>query len=391
MNLREWASNNEEVNSLFSSEDRAEVKSMKVLGLNGTWKVILFHIVLQKCYAIVFMLPKREILKYIASIFDPLGLISPVILDAKYFLQELWNKHLEWDDALSDDDQKKWISLEKQLMNVEHVCIPRSISANCSQLVEYRIVCFCDASQKAYAVAVYLHQRSEDTTKVDLIFSKTRLVPLKKLSITRLELLALVIGLRCLQFVKSHLHLPILDSSIWTDSQCVLHWLHTKKQLSVFVKNRVNEIKKISENVTISYVPSKDNPADIASRGQNLMNNKLWWEGPAWLKSEPGEWPQFKVPHNNKEDNSYESEIRKLKKPSEISLVQPSRGTNTIENTSSDENTGLLTINSQRFSSLTKLLRVTALVLRFCEKTTKEKYQQGISHVTKLKSLKTCR
>jgi hypothetical protein len=348
---------------------------MKVLGLEWNLEsdTLSYRSAKMLCHSL--HATKREILKYIASIFDPLGLISPVILDAKYFLQELWNKHLEWDDALSDDDQKKWISIEKQLMNVEHVCIPRSISANCSKLVEYRIVCFCDASQKAYAVAVYLHQRSEDTTKVDLIFSKTRLAPLKKLSITRLELLALVIGLRCLQFVKSHLHLPILDSSIWTDSQCVLHWLHTKKQLSVFVKNRVNEIKKISENVTISYVPSKDNPADIASRGtlcQNLMNNKLWWEGPAWLKNEPGEWPQFKVPHNSKEDNSYESEIRKLKKPSEISLVQPSRGTNTIENTSSDENTGPLTINSQRFSSLTKLLRVTALVLRFVRKLQKK-------------------
>ncbi|XP_060601995.1 uncharacterized protein LOC132755202 [Ruditapes philippinarum] len=180
MNLREWASNNKEVNSLFSPEDRAEVKSMKVLGLEWNLESDTLSYLSAKMLCHSLHATKREILKYIASIFDPLGLISPVILDAKYFLQELWNKHLEWDDALSDDDQKKWISLEKQLMNVEHVCIPRSISANCSKLVEYRIVCFCDAPQKAYAVAVYLHQRSEDTTKVDLIFSKNTFSTFKK-------------------------------------------------------------------------------------------------------------------------------------------------------------------------------------------------------------------
>jgi hypothetical protein len=113
MNLREWASNNEEVNSLFSPDDRAEVKSMKVLGLKWNFESDTLSYRSAKMLCQSLHATKREILKYIASIFDPLGLISPVILDAKYFLQELWNKHLDWDDALSDDDQKKWISLKK--------------------------------------------------------------------------------------------------------------------------------------------------------------------------------------------------------------------------------------------------------------------------------------
>ncbi|XP_060570619.1 uncharacterized protein LOC132728915 [Ruditapes philippinarum] len=82
MNLREWASNNEEVNSLFSPEDRAEVKSMKVLGLEWNLESDTLSYRSAKMLCQSLHATKREILKYVASIFDPLGLISPVILDA---------------------------------------------------------------------------------------------------------------------------------------------------------------------------------------------------------------------------------------------------------------------------------------------------------------------
>ena len=76
---------------------------------------------------------------------------------------------------------------------------------------------------------------------------------------------------------------------ILTNSLCVLHWLQTKKPLSVFVANRLKEIRPL-EGVTIKHVPCEDNPADLATRGKSprQLSSSIWWNGPKWLK-EPEE------------------------------------------------------------------------------------------------------
>lgn len=141
-------------------------------------------------------------------------------------------------------------------------------------------------SASAYAATVYLFQKgSTSESRADLLFSKTRLAPLKTLEIPRLELMAVPIGVRCVSFVKEQLKLQIEEIDLWTDSQCVLKWIAPNKTLSVFVGNR---IKKISNqgDITFHYSKSRENPADIASRGtplQNLCENRLWWHGPMWL------------------------------------------------------------------------------------------------------------
>lgn len=117
--------------------------------------------------------------------------------------------------------------------------------------VEYRLLCFSDAPEKAYAAVIYLNEMSGQRSTTNLVFAKSRLTPLKKMSIPRLELLAVVIGLRCLKFVREQIKLPIYQSYLWTHSQCVLHWINSKKPLSVFVLNRVKEIND-STGISIS-------------------------------------------------------------------------------------------------------------------------------------------
>ncbi|XP_065896198.1 uncharacterized protein [Dysidea avara] len=101
---------------------------------------------------------------------------------------------------------------------------------------------------------------------VDLIFSKTRLVP-QNMTIPRLELMGVLIGVRALKFVTSELH------------------LQSKKPLSAFVTNRLKEIKSLKE-VTFKHVSSEDNPADLATRGKSPreLTSSIWWMGPTWLK-----------------------------------------------------------------------------------------------------------
>ena len=100
----------------------------------------------------------------------------------------------------------------------------------------------CDASEKAYATAINLKTLYEGKADVNLLFSKSRIAPKQKMSILRLKLLALLIGMRSLKFVSKELKLENTKIIVWTDSQFVLNWIKIKKPLSVFVRNRLTEI-----------------------------------------------------------------------------------------------------------------------------------------------------
>ena len=217
----------------------------------------------------------------------------------------------------------------------------------------YSLVCLCDASAKAYGTTIYLHQALSDDCKVDLIFSTTRLAP-QKSTIPRLELLGVPIGTQALKFVQRELHIPISSKVLWTDSQCVLHWLQSKKPLSVFVTNRLREIKSL-EGVSIRYVPTEENPADLATRGKSpseLMNS-IWWNGPHWLSQTVERWPYPKMP----EDNSQAQELLSgAKVLFEAKLVVG-------ENPEGKAIADLSDIKAERFSSLRKLLRTTAWIV----------------------------
>ena len=152
---------------------------------------------------------------------------------------------------------------------------------------------FSDASINCYSTAVYLRSFDEPSSKTNLIFAKTRLVPAnkgkskcKKLTIPRLELKATLIGVCAANFVTRKLNVSIDERILWTDSQCVLHWLKTKKPLTIFVENRIKEIQS-QKNTSFCYIASGRNPSDYATRGLSIADIKecsLWWHGPNWLR-----------------------------------------------------------------------------------------------------------
>ena len=162
-------------------------------------------------------------LKSIATVFDPLGFFTPATLRGKLFLQDLWASKKEWDEKLDEVMLHKWMKLQKEMECISMVTIPRFIgNSNC------QLLCFCDASTKAYASVIYL---SSDAG-VNLLFSKARVAPIKKLGTPRLELLAVLIGVRMLNFVQEQLQLSMETKFLWTDNQCVLHWIMNKKPLT---------------------------------------------------------------------------------------------------------------------------------------------------------------
>ena len=182
---------------------------------------------------------KRNVLKEIASIYDPIGLLCPVILRGKVLMQSLWKKQLDWDDELDTAEQIKWSDIKSDIEGIGQVEIIRCIRKECEN--KYDLVCFCDASAVAYACAVYLNQ-CDGTRSSHLVFSKARLEPVKTMTIPRLELMAVLIGTRSLQFVREHLKLHFETLVILTDSQCVLGRIKSEKTLPTFIRNRVQEI-----------------------------------------------------------------------------------------------------------------------------------------------------
>ncbi|MCG8029443.1 MAG: hypothetical protein N0E40_15975, partial [Candidatus Thiodiazotropha taylori] len=163
---------------------------------------------------------------------------------------------------------------------------------------------------------------------------------------------------------------------LWIDSQCVLSWIRSKKLLSSFVENRVNEIRS-HEDISFHYIPSKDNPADIASRGvsvDDLLDNQLWWLGPKWLIQSCDNWPIWNCSLiEETEKQVIQSEYKKLPEQCESNLFAGEDALQAMKEYKVEPNAPF-GLDIERFSTLTRLLRVTALVRRFIDKLRKRKY-----------------
>ena len=119
-------------------------------------------------------------------------------------------------------------------------------------------------------------------------------MPLKQLTIPRIELVAAAVGVKVVQYVQRQLHLDSTKITAWSDSKCVLYWLtHPKPEsLPRFIHNRIKTIRETG--IQFRYVPTHDNPADIGSRGctpSQLQENQLWWKGPQWPAQSEETWP----------------------------------------------------------------------------------------------------
>lgn len=149
---------------------------------------------------------KRSLLKISAKIFDPLGLLSPFTIQWKVLFQALCNEHTDWDEQLKDEHLKKWNSLTAELQTLNNVHLPRCYFDKSSQLKFAQLHCFSDASERAYAATIYLRSTSNDGhVGVNLIASKTKVAPLKKQSIPRLEFLGATIFVRLAKAIQNAL------------------------------------------------------------------------------------------------------------------------------------------------------------------------------------------
>ncbi|XP_075150680.1 uncharacterized protein LOC142224780 [Haematobia irritans] len=237
---------------------------------------------------------KRKILSAIARLFDPLGWLGPTIVIAKILMQDLWSEKLGWDDDVTSSILKRWSSFAENLQKVSDVRIQRWVQFAPRSSVQFHG--FSDASEKAYCAAVYIRVLGTDgNIHVNLLVSKTKVAPIKKTTIPKLELCGAELLSRLIQQVIKDVDFEY-ELFLWTDSSIVLGWLQKSPQtLKTFVANRVSNILNVVNVSQWNYVKTDENPADLGSRGcapQDLSSSQLWWHGPSWLKQPREMWPK---------------------------------------------------------------------------------------------------
>lgn len=302
---------------------------------------------------------KREVTSRIGKLFDPIGYLQPVVITAKIIIQDLWKEGGGWDQEVSEGIKGKWLQFEAELKALEQLEIPRWIGTKASSTL--KIHAFCDASEKAYAAVLYIEAVNEaGKSEINMISSKSKVAPLKKKTIPRLELCAAVLLVDLVKDVtetfKTMRPLNEIQRTFWTDSTVALHWISKLPcQLKQYVGNRVEKIQEEAKQTNWRHVPTAHNPADQASRGvsaQELINSRLWWAGPEWLPNESN-WPSL-PPHLTEEMKQQAGQEEKS-----ILLVNLVVKTEPLLPDSTGQ--GIL----QRHSALHRALRVVAIVQKF--------------------------
>ena len=251
---------------------------------------------------------KRKFLSIIMSVFDPLGLLSPITVQARILLQDICTSRITWNEKLKPREFERWIWWLQELNKVEHCAIPR-----CYQLkgedgvITTQLHVFCDASEKAYSSVAYWRLKSTSgKIHTSFIFAKSKVAPLKPLSIPRLELQAAVLGIRLAETILKEHVMTVEKVQYWSDSRTVLHWIKTDPRVyKMFVMTRLGEICEKSNALDWRWVPSRENPADDGTKWapESLQNDSRWFLGPEFLRKEEICWPVDTFKDQGKIDN----------------------------------------------------------------------------------------
>ena len=309
-----------------------------------------------------FSFNETSVLKLSSKIFDPLGLLAPFIVKMKILFQELCSETSGWDEPLTIDLKAKWKSILTELILLNDVRIRRCYFQSSGEPSSIQLHGFSDASKAAYAAVLYLRSVYENGhVEVGLVASKGRVAPVKKQSIPRLELLGATVLARLVDTVLQCLQGKFKEIKYfnWTDFMAVLCWVTSNKSWKQYVLHRVQEIQKLTSMESWRFCPGQMSPADLPSHGvkaSELVKSYSWWNGPTFLHLPEVEWPASR----NEESNEIALQ-ETLKRP-----VVPTHTLVTKENSTPPNISEL--INCGDFSNLTKLLKVTAYVLRFIDR-----------------------
>ncbi|KAH7706708.1 Pao retrotransposon peptidase family protein [Aphelenchoides avenae] len=306
-------------------------------------------------------------LRFIAQVFDPMGLVQAITLLAKLVIQEVWKVENDWDDEVSEELALLWREAIKDYHNTV-IRIPRRIAIGKINSVEAHV--FTDGSSQAYGFTAYLRIKEPNGSyRTNLVYARARVKPIKdadKYTIPRMELLGALVGARAIQFLHQEICVMITATYLWSDSTIVLHQIADDEKIKdIWVENRLQEVRKIRDkyNVQFRHVPTADNPADIVSRGMAALDASLWPTGPSTLSdgahsvpsptSDLGKYGSSSfsalyVKHFTPEERIPKRKLRSRKKPNPLDAI-----------------TEPLPATTATAYAIAALVRITYYVLRF--------------------------
>ena len=355
-NLRKFHSNSDTLNRMvYDVNEHSRGPKSKVLGLS--WESVedkLFFEFDHLHHLAVVHPTKREFLSFMASIYDPLGLLNPFVVKLKILFQNVCSLKSAWDDLIDDSSLRVWSTIRDDFLATGPVKFCRWVRS-LKEVDRIELHGFCDASLQAYGGCVYIKIYHNHEVFVSLLTAKSRVTPTTPKTIPKLELMSAALLVSLLDRVHKEISsfISVDDCFYWTDSMVALHWISDHKSQSAFVRRRVDSIRSVCSPHHWFHIDSKLNPADILSRGvslSHLVEEDLWRHGPHFLNS-LNDYSQFSL--NSKLAASTLLAAEEIEE--ERRVVVPDR---TLPNTFN-------IIDIERFNDLNKLYRVLAYVRRF--------------------------
>ena len=359
--LNQWVSSSRAVMNSIPSEDWSqpnldlsvdEMPTERTLGVLFNSDADVFTFKIRAPPDLSIRHTKRQVLSRMATIFDPLGFVAPVVLRAKLLLQAIWRIECDWDDEVTAEINSAWNEWMHDSLCLEHVKIHRPL-IHSPEYDSIELHAFADASTIGFGAVVYLRTLYNDgSISCKFVIAKSRVAPVRQLTVPRLELQGAVVAVRLVKAVRESLKSEINGVHFWTDSTTVLQWINSKTcRFHAFVANRISEILDSSQKHQWHHVISDENPADELSRGlraSDLHENHRWWKGPKFLQNANLIYPE---PVHVSEHSESDCEVAPLKWLGHVSKK------------SEDGMTKLM----ERSSNLFRVRRIFAYVLRFIE------------------------
>jgi transposase InsO family protein len=312
-------------------------------------------------------LTKRNLLSITTKFFDPLGLLCPVLLFLKLIFQDLCKTAVDWDEELCEDAKCNVNEWARNAESLPAVRFPRCVLPK-ARVDWIDIVGFSDASSKAYGACVYLRASVNEVVCVNLLTAKSRVAPIRSISVPRLELLGNVVLAKLVASVYNaiSLEVPVRSVALFTDSTTCLWWINNNSnEYNPYVHNRVNEITSLFPADNWRYVQTYNNPADTCSRPSFLSEvagNNLWRHGPEFLCNDETKWPKWEgvdAPIDSEEE---------LKQSAQRSRQAASTLASLADSTYLPAREVFSVFDLSRFNDADALFRVTAIVFKFVER-----------------------
>ena len=255
-------------------------------------------------------LTRRIVLQQVMAVYDPLGLLAPLVLQAKLLLRDTWLLKLGWDDVLTPHMVSEWRKFFFSLFDASEISFDRCLTPR-DAVGQPQLILMSDGSDVAYGCTAYVRwELSNGQFWCRLLMAKSRIAPINRISIPRMELNGAVVSKRLRETIQEESRFQFSKVHHLVDSETVLCQLYkVASRFQVFEGVRIGEIQAAMKGdmTEWAWIAGSSNAADLATRPQPpsaLGPESVWQRGPDFLYLPESQWPIKRNPRINESEQS---------------------------------------------------------------------------------------